>query len=76
MMSIIGTYQDGYLTLDRDYVAAKPVEVIVTFLEDIQATSDTKLSLNDFSFSESRKNLENIKESFADTVMEERCIDL
>ena len=76
MISIVGTYQDGHLTLDRDYSTKKPVKVIVTFLEDVQNSSDTRLSLEDFSFSKRRKNLENVKESFADTVVEERRSDL
>ena len=76
MISIVGTYQNGHLTLDRDYSTKKPVKVIVTFLEDVQASSDTRLSLNDFSFLNSRKNLENVKETFSDIVLEERRIDL
>ena len=76
MISIVGTYQDGHLKLDRDYLAKKPVKVIVTFLEDVQTTGDTRFALNDFSFSESRKGLENVQGSFSDTVVAERRIDL
>ena len=43
MISIVDTYQDGHLTLDRDYSAKKPVKLIVTFLEDVQASSDIRL---------------------------------
>ena len=43
MISIVDTYQDGHLTLDRNYSAKKPVKVIVTFLEDVQASSDIRL---------------------------------
>ncbi len=76
MLSIAGTYQNGYLKLEKDYSSKKPVKVIVTFLEDIQNESDNGLALTDFSFSKSRKNLQNYKGSFADTVIDERRADL
>ncbi len=31
MLSIVGTYQNGYLKLDKDYPTKNPVTVIVTF---------------------------------------------
>lgn len=76
MLSIVGTYQNGYLKLDKDYSTKNPVRVIVTFLEDIQSQSDKGLSLTDFSFSKSKKNLQSFKGSFADTVIDERRADL
>jgi hypothetical protein len=76
MLSIAGTYQNGYLKLEKDYSTKKPVKVIVTFLEDNQNESDNGLTLTDFSFSKSRKNLQNYKGSFADTVIDERRTDL
>ena len=76
MLSIVGTYQNGYLKLDKDYSTKNPVRVIVTFLEDIQSQSDKGLSLTDFSFSKSKKNLQSFKGSFADTVIGERRADL
>ena len=76
MLSIVGTYQNGYLKLDKDYLTKKPVTVIVTFLEDVQSNSDNILALSDFSFSKSKKNLQSFKGSFADTVIEERRVDL
>lgn len=76
MLSIVGTYQNGYLKLDKDYSTKNPVRVIVTFLEDIQSQSDKELSLTDFSFSKSKKNLQSFKGSFADTVIDERRADL
>lgn len=72
MLSIIGTYQNGHLKLDKDYLTINPVKVIVTFLEEVQSISENELSLADFSFSKSKKNLQNFKGSFADTVIEER----
>lgn len=76
MLSKVGTYQDGYLKLDKDYSTKNPVKVIITFLEDIQSKSDNRLALTDFSFSKSRKNLQNFKGSFADTVIDERRAEL
>jgi hypothetical protein len=76
MLSIVGTYQNGYLKLDKDYSTKNPVKVIVTFLEDIQSKTDNGLALADFSFSKSKKNLQNFKGSFADTVILERRDDL
>ena len=48
----------------------------MTFLEDVQSKSENGLSLADFSFSESKKNLQNFNGSFADTVIEERRTEL
>ncbi len=76
MVAVVGTYQNGYVKLDKEYPSNNPVKVIVTFLEDIQIQSDKGLSLSDFSFSESQKNLENYKGSFSDTVVEERRLEL
>ena len=76
MLAVVGTYQNGYVKLDRDYSSDNPVKVIVTFLEDIQAPSEKGLLLSDFSFAKSQKNLENFKGSFSDTVIEERRLEL
>lgn len=72
MVAVVGTYQNGYVKLDKDYSTNNPVKVIVTFLEDVETHSEEGLSLSDFSFSKSQKNLENYKGSFSDTVIEER----
>ncbi len=71
MLSIVGTYQNGYLKLDKDYTTINPVKVIVTFLEEVQSQSEQGLALTDFSFSKSKKNLEDFKGSFAETVIDE-----
>ena len=76
MVAVVGTYQNGYVKLDRDYSSNNPVKVIVTFLEDIQTPSEKGLLLSDFSFAKSQKNLENFKGSFSDTVIEERRLEL
>lgn len=58
--------------MEQEYVSDKPVRVIVTFLEDVEASSEKKLSFSDFSFNESRKALEGYSGSFSDSVIEER----
>lgn len=76
MIAVVGTYQNGYVKFDKEYISEKPVKVIVTFLEDIETFSEKGLSFSDFSFSESRKALSDYKGSFSDTVVEERRNDL
>ncbi len=76
MVAVVGTYQNGYVKLDKDYPSNNPVKVIVTFLEDIQTPSEKGLLLSDFSFAKSQKNLENFKGSFSDAVIEERRLEL
>lgn len=76
MLSIVGTYQNGFVKFDKDYIATNPVKVIVTFIEEIQNKSENKLSLSDFSFTESKKNLESFKGSFSDAIIEERRSEL
>ncbi len=71
MVAVVGTYQNGYVKLDRDYPSNNPIKVIVTFLEDIQAQPEKGLSLTDFSFSESQENLKNYEVSFSDGVIKE-----
>jgi hypothetical protein len=76
MIAVVGTYQNGYVKPDKEYPSDKPVKVIVTFLEDIQIPSAKGVSLSDFSFSKSQKNLENYKGSFPGAVIEERRPEL
>ena len=76
MLAVLGTYQNGFVKFDKEYTSINPVKVIVTFLEEVNNQSDKPLSLSDFSFSKSQKNLENFKGSFSDTVIEERRQEL
>ncbi len=76
MVAVAGTYQNGYVKLDKNYHTTDPVKVIVTFLEDVEETSEKGISLSDFSFSKSQKNLENFKGSFGDAVIDERRTEL
>ncbi len=76
MIAVSGTYQNGNLKLDEEYISNKPVKVIVTFLEEEKKESEKGLSLTDFSFAKSRKILENYKGSFTETLIEERRREL
>ncbi len=76
MVTVLGTFKDGYVKLDREYSSDTPVKVIVTFLEEVKSSSLRNLSLSDFSFAKSQKNLENYKGSFSEAVVEERRSEL
>lgn len=76
MVALVGTYLNGYVKLDKEFNSNNPVKVIVTFLEEISIETEEGLSLSDFSFSESQKNLEDYKGSFSDSVVEERRAEL
>lgn len=76
MIAVVGTYQNGFVKLDKEYSSSSPVRVIVTFLEEVENQSNNQLSLSDFSFSKSQKNLNNFKGSFSDSVVEERRSEL
>lgn len=76
MVAIEGIYQNGYVKLNRDISSEKPVKVIVTFLEEVEASSEKRLTLCDFSFTKSRKILEDYKGSFGDEVIAERRSEL
>jgi hypothetical protein len=76
MVAVVGTFQNGYVKLDKDYFSKNPVKVIITFLDEIPNEKLKSLSLSDFSFSKSQKNLENFKGSFSETVIEERRLDV
>ena len=76
MVTVVGTYQNGYVKLDKDYPSNDPVKVIITFLDEVATQNDKALSLSDFSFTKSQKNLEDYKGSFSDVVTEERRLEL
>lgn len=76
MLSLIGTYKDGYVSFEQTLSVVKPVKVIITFLEDIETSDEIFLQLSDFSFQEARQVLKNYTGSFADTVINERRKEL
>lgn len=76
MLSLIGTYKDGYVSFEQTLSVVKPVKVIITFLEDMETSDEIFLQLSDFSFQEARQVLKNYTGSFADTVINERRKEL
>jgi len=76
MVAVVGTYQNGFVKLDKEYPSANPVKVIVTFLEEVQGVSNEGFSLSDFSFSGSQQNLRNYHGSLSEAVIEERRSEL
>ena len=76
MVAVCGTYENGYLTLDKELKINNPVRVVVTFLEDVETDSEKTLSFSDFSFAKSRKLTENLKSSVSDTLIVERRSEL
>ena len=76
MIAVPGTFHNGIVVLDKDYISTLPVKVIVTFLEEITSPAEKELLLADFSFAKSQKNLEEYKGSLSETVIDERRIEL
>lgn len=72
MLAVVGTYNNGYVKLDKDYSTENPVKVIVTFLDEVEPKNENRLSFDDFSFAKSQANLKHYKGSFSDEVVEER----
>jgi hypothetical protein len=76
MVSVVGTYQNGKLTLDKELASESPLKVVVTFLENVSFKESSPLLLSDFSFSKSRAVLKNYDGSLSDAVIEERRKEL
>jgi len=72
MLSVKGTYKDGRVIIREDIKTEKPVNVIVTFLEEVKAPVEKKLDMSKFSFKKARKLLESYKGSLSDAIIEER----
>lgn len=54
----------------------KTAKVITPYVDEVQSKSEKRISLSDFSFSESKKNLKSFKVSLSDAVIEERRTEL
>lgn len=76
MLAVAGTYQNGYVKLDKEVSSENPVRVIITFLEDMKLGNEKRMELSDFSFAASRKITQDYKGSFSDTLIEERRSEL
>jgi len=65
-------YQEGQLVLKESVVFAKPVKVIVTFLEEPDSITEKKIDLTQFSFARARMLSKEIKDTLSDVLIEER----
>ena len=74
MLSVRGIFENGKLRLNEKIDIPKPVEVIVTFLDNVH--SEKKINLKQFSFTKAQEILKNYKGSLSDAIIEERESDL
>jgi hypothetical protein len=72
MLAVKGVYENGKVSLKEKINTAKPVNVVVTFLEDVEATPSEKLDLQKFLFRRAKELLKDYKGSLSDAVIEER----
>jgi len=70
MVALKGIYENGVVKLEESLNYDKPVEVIVTFLEEEKPKK--LLQYNDFSFEKSKKQLEKYNFSLLDEIIKER----
>jgi len=70
MIALKGVYEDGVVKLEQPVNYDKPVEVIVTFLEEEQPKK--RLRYEDFSFEKSKKQLEKYNFSLSEEIINER----
>jgi len=70
MVALKGIYENGVVKLEESLNYDKPVEVIVTFLEEEKPKK--LLQYNDFSFEKSKKQLEKYNFSLSDEIIKER----
>src|SRR3989304_1758777 len=64
MLAVKGIYKDGMVIIREKIKTEKPVNVIITFLEEVKAPVEEKLDMSKFSFKKTRKLLESYKGSF------------
>ncbi len=72
MVALAGTYLNGQVKLDKEISSEKPLKVIVTFLEEVDPEKSNSIQLRDFSFSKSQNNLNFLKSSLSESLIEER----
>jgi hypothetical protein len=72
MLAFKGIYENGSVILPFPVPVKRRVEVIVTFLEEIDDTATGKLDMKSFSFAKCREILKEYNGSIADAVIDER----
>lgn len=76
MLALKGIYENGSVILPFPVPIKKRMEVVITFLEEIDDTATDKVDMKSFSFVKSREILKDYHGSFADAVIEERRSDV
>ena len=76
MVAVAGTFQNGYVKLDKEFSSKEPVRVIVTFPDEMESSIEKRLLFSDFSFEKSQKILENVPGSLSEDLIEERRTSL
>jgi len=72
MLAVKGIYKSGQLILKEKVPFTEAITKIVTFLEEPKKLPPSKLDLTQFSFTQSREILKNVKGSLSDALIEER----
>ncbi|MBU0567000.1 hypothetical protein KJ693_01630 [bacterium] len=72
MLAIRGIYENGKVFLQEKVKTPKPVNVIVTFMENVQTLISNELDLARFSFNKTRELLKDYKGCISEAVIEER----
>jgi hypothetical protein len=75
MTTLKGIYQNGQIKLEKEFSSDKPLEVIVTFLQEPIEKSDLEekyLKWEVFGFDKAQEILKDFKGSLSDDVIEER----
>jgi len=72
MLAVKGTYKDGKVLLKEKIKTKEPVDVIVTFLEEVKSPVAGKIDMSKFSFKKAKKLLSGYKGSLSAAITEER----
>ncbi len=72
MLSVKGKYKDGRVIFREKIKTEKTVDVIVTYLEEVEAPVEKKIDLKKFSFEKARKLLDDYEGSLSEAVIQER----
>jgi hypothetical protein len=72
MLTIKGIFKGGEIKLHQEVKFDKQVDVLVTFLDDVEAKTKKPAGKKVYSFKASRNLLKDYKGSLSDAVVEER----
>jgi hypothetical protein len=72
MLTVKGTYKKGEVKLLDNVEFDKQMDVLITFLDDIEITKSEKSIKKKYSFKKSQELLSNYKGSLSQAVIEER----